>query len=210
VKWFLVQKNKETFPVAGTYKQWKRQLRVEGRGQCVYCAISEARFGGYRNFHVEHFRPKSRFKALVDDYGNLFYVCSICNAFKGNHWPENDPPDDSFEQTSLVYPPPHLCDIGDVIEVSEDGVVSSKYEAGRFLIERVYLNRPQLIRARRMSRIKAEVESAFKDVTESMTGARLDSKLSARVASAMQAAMNLINTMADAAPYEPDEIERQG
>lgn len=49
--------------------------------------MPEIRYGGPRNFAVEHFRPKKLFPRLKCDYSNLYYACNSCNDFKGPRWP---------------------------------------------------------------------------------------------------------------------------
>jgi hypothetical protein len=44
-------------------------------------------FAGYRNFHIDHFRPKHLFPRLTLVYHNLYYSCSLCNTNKGDTWP---------------------------------------------------------------------------------------------------------------------------
>ena len=60
-------KEKTQQPTKGKYSDWKEILAEEGFNQCVYCAIPDACFGGIRNFHVEHYRPKSKFKKLENN-----------------------------------------------------------------------------------------------------------------------------------------------
>ena len=49
-------------------------LFAEQTGQCVYCGrrISLDRL---REFHIEHFRPRSKYSELELDYANLFLSC---------------------------------------------------------------------------------------------------------------------------------------
>ncbi len=54
-------------------------------GKCCYCErlINNERF----DKEVEHFRPKSVFKALINTWENLLLVCRQCNGEKGNKFP---------------------------------------------------------------------------------------------------------------------------
>jgi hypothetical protein len=72
MRWRRIPKEKYQAPQKGTYSDWKPQLAKEGFQQCVYCAVGEPAFGGFRNFHVEHYRPKKKFAQLENDYANLF------------------------------------------------------------------------------------------------------------------------------------------
>ena len=89
MKWFRIPKENSKQPKSGKYSDWKARIAEECKHQCVYCAISESRFGGIRNFTIEHYRPKKRpeFSHLVNDIKNLYLACPICNTFKGNDWP---------------------------------------------------------------------------------------------------------------------------
>src|SRR5688500_18636223 len=107
-----IPKEKTPPPESGTYQDWKALLADEGAHQCVYCAITEASFGGIRNFHVEHFRPKSLFQDLVNAFKNLFYACAICNVFKGDDWKEP-----CGEQHHMGYLDPSVVDYSDILDV---------------------------------------------------------------------------------------------
>lgn len=205
MKWFLVTKDKDKFPTNGTYKDWKSLLRVEGNHQCVYCAVEEAIFGGYRNFHVEHFKPKSKFKELANDYSNLFYVCSICNAFKGNDWPDVD---EKQHPDVYAYPSPAIHDYGSFLAVDEHGVVTSTRPAGSYLIERIYLNRPQLMRLRRVDRVVREVNGMVQDLRRLAAGKRLTDELKERWISTLTDAVSFVTDVRYALPYEPEDVER--
>ena len=208
MKWILITKSPDNFPLIGNYKSWKKELRNEGKKQCVYCAITESAFGGYRNFHVEHFRPKGRFKDRTNDYGNLLYACAVCNTFKGDDWPKDDPLDDVSSLDVMAYPCPMKLNLSDILDVDGDGIVTSKYTAGAYLIERVYLNRPHLIRMRRLSGIRKELIDITREVARLMQGLVLGANLSGRTGSAMANAVIFLNEILDAAPYEPEDIRR--
>jgi uncharacterized protein (TIGR02646 family) len=62
----------------------RQQLSQDCENKCVYCGIHESKFGGDRNFQIDHFRPKSkeRFKNLEYDYSNLYWSCCVCNNLK--------------------------------------------------------------------------------------------------------------------------------
>jgi hypothetical protein len=146
MKWRKANKENCTQPKKGTYKDWKNEVRAHCFEQCVYCCISEARFGGVRNFHVEHYKPKSLFKQLENDIRNLFYACSICNVFKGDDWP-GDPAED---HTAVAYPDPSKVDYSEIFDIDEATfTVNGKFSASKYMAERLFLNREQLILERR-------------------------------------------------------------
>lgn len=147
MKWQLIDKSKGIQP-SGKYSDWKPMLADEGLHMCVYCSISDAQYGGIRNFHVEHYRPKSRFKELEHAYSNLFYACGICNTFKGNDWPD-DPSEESFDY--VHYPDPSKTNYSNLFIVNIDTAqVEGKNVAAKYLVEKLNLNRAQILRSRKM------------------------------------------------------------
>lgn len=74
------------------YKSFKRFLRLELGFTCAFCDLSERERGGSCNFACDHYRPRDLFPELINDYENLLYACSRCNAFKQDYWtPANFP-----------------------------------------------------------------------------------------------------------------------
>lgn len=150
MKWIKITKDPLNLPIRGTYRDWKEQIAIEGHHQCVYCAIHENLMGGIRNFHVEHYRPRKRFNELENDYLNLYYACPICNTFKGSDWPSNPKNDHSI----AAYPNPSEVDYNILFKLSEvDGFIEGTNVAALYILEKLYLNRPQLVTARRMELI---------------------------------------------------------
>ena len=77
----------ESPPKQRRYQDYKPYLRKDFRARCAYCLIHEAHYGGLRNYHVDHFRPRKKFPHLLLVYSNLYYACGLCNTFKGETWP---------------------------------------------------------------------------------------------------------------------------
>lgn len=146
MNWKLIQKDVARKPQKGTYQDWKQQIAEEGYNQCVYCAIHESAMGGIRNFHVEHYHPKSLFKEEENDYLNLFYACPICNTFKSNDWPGEPDKDNSV----AAYPNPSQVDYSTLFDIDVSrGLIKGKNVAATYIQEKLFLNRPQLIILRR-------------------------------------------------------------
>ncbi|MCU0660387.1 MAG: HNH endonuclease [Candidatus Pacebacteria bacterium] len=150
MKWSLIQKTAN--PTIESYgcrdSRVKEFLREEGGFRCVYCAVHENALGGIQAFHVEHYRPKSKpeFAHLENSLSNLFYACPICNRFKANDWPGEPKKKHSVSS----YPDPSTVDYSTLFKVSEStGLVSGPYVASKYMIERLYFNRPQLILERK-------------------------------------------------------------
>lgn len=157
MNWTRVQNDKRNQPANGTYKDWKPAIAEDCDNRCVYCAIPDARFGGIRNFHVEHFRPKSKFEELENEIKNLYYACAICNILKRADWPG----DVRADLSNAAYPDPADFDYGDLIDVDEETHrVDAPSVAARYLLERLYLNRPQLLAERRFHSLRVWIWSA--------------------------------------------------
>ena len=134
-------------PSRGTWNHWKQAIADHCDGRCVYCAIPEARFGGIRNFHIEHFRPKVKFPKLENDIRNLYLACAICNVLKCDDWPAEP----AANHSRATYPDPSLTDYNALFVISSTThEVRSRTVAGKYLVERVLLNRAQLILERRL------------------------------------------------------------
>lgn len=64
------------------YQTYKPYLRNDFNGRCGYTDCPDQWFGGPKCFHIDHFKPKSKFPALVNQYDNLVYSCSYVNILK--------------------------------------------------------------------------------------------------------------------------------
>lgn len=68
------------------YRKFKPHLRKEFDGKCIYCRKPTLPTDDPSSFHVEHYRPKSKFPMLKCEYTNLYYSCASCNRNKGTFW----------------------------------------------------------------------------------------------------------------------------
>ncbi|MER2511614.1 MAG: HNH endonuclease, partial [Nitrosomonas ureae] len=196
---------------SGNYREWKEILAKEAKNQCVYCAIHEAAFGGTRNFHVEHYRPKSIFKKLTNNIKNLFYACAICNTFKGDDWPCE--PHIAF--SVACYPDASKTDYNQLFELDLTGEIKGKFVASKYMVEKLYLNRPQLLMERRTANARIRLDSVIERLTAStkaITGsAQVDQeglKLLARAIKLLGESSKLQTNLAKIRPYKPQHIER--
>lgn len=157
MRWFSIDRVKIMQPESGTWRNWKQSVREYCNRQCVYCSIHESRFGGMRNFHVDHFRPKSLFTKFENVISNLFYACSVCNAFKGNDWPgepenENgmpwylDPVTNNYNECFIH------CDQTNGFHIC------GSCNCSKYMVERLHLNRRHLILERREDRLFERIE----------------------------------------------------
>ncbi len=148
MKWSLIHKKANPALEKHGYRDHRVRefLRQEGLLRCAYCAVHENAVGGVQAFHIDHYKPKKKFPALTNSLSNLFYVCPICNRFKSDDWPANPRP--TFSNSS--YPNPSKVDYSKLFDVSSsDYVVSGLFVASKYIVEKLYLNRPQLILERR-------------------------------------------------------------
>lgn len=206
MRWIRVDNSVRVQPKDGSYWDWKEEIGAACHGQCVYCAIGEARFGGIDNFHVEHFRPKSKFDDLIDTITNLYLACSICNRFKGDDWPNE--PDPQLNTVSYADPSQH--DYGSFLSIDMAlHTVASDKTTGRYLVERLYLNRPQLLRERRLATVQqkvAHLAAVFKQANEAL-GPKAPSALSTLAAELVEVQGLLLQTLL-AKPYHSKEVRR--
>jgi len=113
----------------------RESLRRRFGFRCGYCGVAEREVGS--ELTVDHFQPRSR--GGSDEPDNWVYCCHPCNEFKGDYWQ----PDSSQR---ILHP---LRDAIDTHMVEqEDGTLRAFSETGSFHIERLHLNRPQLVEYR--------------------------------------------------------------
>lgn len=197
-------------PERGDYSDWKPKIAADCGQQCTYCCISVARGGGIDNFHVDHFRPKSRFSELQKTIENLFLACAICNRFKSDKWPRDPLPDHS----AAAFPDPVQCDYNELFRL--DGFrVEGIYVASKYVIEQLYLNRPQLLRERRIVAAHnqyRELSERIKTLIEALTScpsvATEDWKTAIECLTKLKDCSETLTSVYTANPYELSEIRR--
>ncbi len=157
---------RQSVPQFKNYTQYKKYLREDFQYQCVYCSTHENEYGGPRGFTVEHFCPKSRFVDLEYDYQNLLYGCNVCNPFKGNDWPSDDPLTDG-----IGYLDPCEHDYDKHFRVSSFEI-EGLTPVAVYMIERLHLNRHQLIKLRKRrfkeEKTHSETIEAYNDLLETI------------------------------------------
>ena len=115
------------------YQPYKKYLRKEFNGKCVYCCLPD-RQKGYDNFGVDHYKPQNMFPELETEYSNLFYSCNSCNRHKGKFWP-------NLKQQKLGHFVPNPCDhqMYDHLRYKGGHIISHSV-TGEFTIEWLDLN----------------------------------------------------------------------
>jgi hypothetical protein len=110
----------------------RNALRALYHYRCAYCGTTEVDTGG--ELTVDHFQPRARGGADVPSNG--VYACITCNDYKGDYWQP--------DAVSRILHPMH-DHLADHIHEGEDGRLVSLTTTGQFHIERLQLNRPQLV-----------------------------------------------------------------
>lgn len=136
----------------------KATLNKMFHGKCAYCE-SHIRHVDYG--HIEHFRPKSKYRELTFEWTNLLLACGICNGaeFKGDSFPESEAEgrfvnpceDEPSEHFQFTYD--HCAKLANV-----DGITPQ----GESTTRKLGLNRPDLrsYRSRQVRRLVAIMELA--------------------------------------------------
>ena len=117
-------------------------LRQRFQFRCGYCGVRERDVGA--ELTVDHFHPGS--KGGADDPENWVYCCHACNEFKGNYWQ----PDSARR---ILHP--FRDDLTIHYVERDDGALQGLSETGTFHIERLHLNRKQLVEHRYERRLLA-------------------------------------------------------
>ena len=140
-------------PVA-KYGDYKPHLQPLFRFRCAYCISHEEVMSGYDAMEVDHFRPRSRpeFEHLKKEWTNLYYACHLCNGNggKSNHWPTTEQ-----HALGLRFIDPCEEDPDDHIRLTlhpktdELSCLRHLTPVGRYTIEKIRLNRKQLVDIRR-------------------------------------------------------------
>lgn len=125
------------------------QVRRRANFACEYCGASEIDSGGLLT--VDHFRPRAQDGS--DDLANLLYCCYRCNLHKGDYWPEQAG-DGAIWNPRMEPMQTHLL-------LLADGNLFPITPVGEFTLQRLQLNRPQLV-ARRL-RLRAAAERDRRD-----------------------------------------------
>ena len=126
------------------YKKYKRIIREDFVYRCGYCGTHENAFGGYKQYQIDHLRPKSipRFEHLTNDYSNLVYCCPECNRVKLDYWPSDNPIRDGY---GWIDPCVHDYDEHFIINLNEDSLsIQNKTALGKWLV--IHLGLDQIVR----------------------------------------------------------------
>lgn len=135
----------------------REQIRQRFSLRCGYCGIHENEAGS--QLEIDHFQPRAFGGA--DQPENLIYCCTACNKFKRDFWRQTNP------DRHLLHPlkdnfQEHLAE-------DADGRLIALSETGKFHLEKLRLNRPQLVASRRKRRLEKEIHA---DIVEALAASR--------------------------------------
>ena len=116
--------------------------------RCGYCSVSELWVGG--ELEIDHFRPPLH--GGTDTLDNLVYACTTCNRFKSDYWPTANASED------LRLSHPGQDDLAVHLLETADGRLIGLTPRGWFHIDRLHLNRPQLLDLRQLRQTEQSLQ----------------------------------------------------
>ena len=157
----------ENIQSSNNYLIYKEQLVKDFRDLCGYCGKNRNYF--FDNFQIDHFRPKSKYPDLKNDYNNLVLSCPICNRNKSDDWPTNDK--NVYHNDSIGYVDPASKEFDEVFYRDEDGNIFSNYDYGKYMITKLKFDiRPikELWKLERLYQAKKNINQKIKQGKISM------------------------------------------
>ncbi len=122
-------------------EQRREQVRERYNARCGYCGVHET--DTEATLTIDHHRPLAYGGTENDE--NLVYCCPRCNQHKGAYWHEIHAP-----HIRLLHP---LDDeLTQHLSEQQDAQLLGQTSEGVFYIERLHLNRPQLVAHRYQKR----------------------------------------------------------
>ncbi len=146
------------------------EVRTRAELACEFCGVSEIDVGG--KLTVDHHIPLAF--GGTDDFSNLIYACHSCNQFKHHYFPVNDA-DIPIWNPRIKKFSAHFIEL-------ENGHLEPLTQIGKFTIQKLRLNRIQLINHRLQ---KKEIENerrqnadliAYRDTIQKLTKRVYDSQ----------------------------------
>ena len=146
---------RKTAPPPTHLSRYRPFVRDDFSECCAYCLLHELLAAGAGNFELDHFRPRSLFPDLANDYFNLYHSCHVCNLYKGAAWP-------STELAKKGYGFLDFCreSFSDHFRERADGSWEPLTPLAEYTEARLRLNRPHLLEIRRLLRRLARLQKA--------------------------------------------------
>ena len=147
--------------------------------RCEYCGVSEIDTGS--ELTIDHFRPTIH--GGTDEPANLLYSCAKCNQYKADFWPNAE---DIAAGRQLIHP--RQEELAAHLVQAAGGTLRGLTSRGQFHIERIRLNRPQLvayrqrkqinvITYRQMNRLKETLRLCYDELFTTLTQANQQESL---------------------------------
>lgn len=121
----------------------RERVNEWGRYRCSYCLSSEENVG--TPMEVDHIIPESLGGPTEEE--NLCLACSMCNGYKGSNVTDIDP---LTNETVQLFNPRHQRWAEHFAWTPEGDLILGLTPPGRATIAALKLNRPLLIKARRV------------------------------------------------------------
>jgi HNH endonuclease len=134
----------------------RASIRTAYGGRCGYCGVSETAVGG--ELEIDHFHPVAA--GGSDDDANLVYACTACNRFKGEYAPASGAP----ETLKLLHPKRDVPE-AHIVETAQ-GRLSGLTARGWFHIQRLHLNRIQLVEMRGLRQMERTLRGELAQAQE--------------------------------------------
>jgi len=133
----------------------RRQIREHFGGCCAYCRSAEDLTVSI--FEIEHIEPRSF--GGPTNFENLCFACPTCNRYKSDRLLGHDP--QSGDEVKLFHPQSDRWE--DHFRWNTDFTeIAAMTATGHATIESLRMNRPQLVRVRRMWVEMGEHPPAFR------------------------------------------------
>lgn len=123
-----------------------QQVRRRYNFRCGYCGVSETDTGG--ELTVDHYQPIAA--GGSEDEANLVYSCFRCNTYKGDFAPTAADLQSGLRILHPLTDPLHLH----IHENETNGHLEPLTHTGRFHVELLRLNRPELVEHRLQRRLR--------------------------------------------------------
>ena len=138
------------------YRRYRKEIREDCQGRCVYCDIHENElqynaFSEQEIMTLDHFRPQDTYGHLKNDPTNLVYSCKTCNELKGCAWPAWGTSSTIFNGRGFLDP--FITDLHLYFNITDNGKFIPLMPPAEFIIKQLKLNR-EIIRRVREKRIK--------------------------------------------------------
>lgn len=125
------------------YHTYRQLVRNDFLQTCAYCLLTELFAGGPENFELDHFRPKSLFPHLLNNFLNIYYSCHPCNHTKSRKWPSPKLEEGGYSFVDLCSD-----DFEMHFEALPNGEWQGRTNPGRYTIDALRLNRKHLVTIR--------------------------------------------------------------